>query len=39
MATASKALEKALKELDGLSPAELRRQRSERFYAIGREGL
>ena len=39
MATASKALDKALKELEGLSPAELRRQRAERFYAIGREGL
>ena len=39
MATASKALEKALKELDGLTPAELRRQRADRFYAIGREGL
>ncbi len=39
MANASKALEAALKELEGLSPAELRNQRKERFYAIGREGL
>lgn len=36
---AGRAIEKALGELDGLSPAELRRQRRERFYAIGREGL
>ena len=36
---AGKAIEKALSELEGLSPAELRRQRRERFYAIGREGL
>jgi acetyl-CoA carboxylase carboxyl transferase subunit alpha len=36
---AGKAIEKALGELDGLSEAELRRQRRERFYAIGREGL
>ena len=39
MAAASKALEEALKELDGLSPSELRAQRRERFYAIGREGI
>lgn len=36
---AAKALQKALDELDGLSPDELRRQRRDRFYAIGREGL
>ena len=36
---AGKAIEKALSELEGLSPAELKRQRRERFYAIGREGL
>ena len=36
---AGKAIEKALGELAGLSPAELKRQRRERFYAIGREGL
>ncbi|HIG22598.1 MAG TPA: acetyl-CoA carboxylase carboxyltransferase subunit alpha [Henriciella marina] len=36
---AGKAIEKALGELEGLSPAELKRQRRERFYAIGREGL
>jgi acetyl-CoA carboxylase carboxyl transferase subunit alpha len=39
MASAAKALDAALKELEDLSPAELRRQRRERFYAIGREGL
>ena len=36
---AGKAISKALEELDGLSPAELRSQRRERFYAIGRDGL
>jgi len=36
---AGKAIEKALSELAGLSPVELKRQRRERFYAIGREGL
>jgi acetyl-CoA carboxylase carboxyl transferase subunit alpha len=36
---AGKAIEKAMRSLDGLSPAELKRQRRERFYAIGREGL
>ncbi|MAN46008.1 MAG: acetyl-CoA carboxylase carboxyl transferase subunit alpha [Hyphomonas sp.] len=39
MANAAKALDAALKELEGMSPAELRTQRKERFYAIGREGL
>ncbi len=39
MATAAKALDTALRELEGLTPAELRRQRRDRFYAIGREGL
>ena len=39
MASASKAIDGALKELEGMTPAELRRQRRERFYAIGREGL
>lgn len=39
MAAAAKALDAALQELEGLSPAELRAQRRERFYAIGREGL
>ena len=39
MASAAKALDAALKELDGMTPAELRRQRRERFYAIGREGI
>jgi acetyl-CoA carboxylase carboxyl transferase subunit alpha len=38
MANASKALEKALEELEGLTPAELKQQRRDRFYAIGREG-
>lgn len=39
MAAAAKALDAALQELEGMSPAELRAQRRERFYAIGREGL
>ncbi len=39
IASAGKAISKALGELDGMSPAELKRQRRERFYAIGREGL
>lgn len=39
MASAGKAISKALTELSDLSPKELRRQRRERFYAIGREGL
>ncbi|KCZ93962.1 acetyl-CoA carboxylase carboxyltransferase subunit alpha [Hyphomonas johnsonii] len=37
MASAAKALDTALKNLEGLSPQELRRQRRDRFYAIGRE--
>ncbi len=36
---AGKAIGAALDELCALTPAELRRQRRERFYAIGREGL
>ncbi len=36
---ADKAIAAALKSLDDLSPEELKRQRRERFYAIGREGL
>jgi acetyl-CoA carboxylase carboxyl transferase subunit alpha len=39
MAAAAKALDAALRDLEGLTPAELRRQRRDRFYAIGREGL
>ena len=39
MAAAGKALDAALRELEGMSPAELRAQRRDRFYAIGREGL
>ncbi|MEL6956964.1 MAG: acetyl-CoA carboxylase carboxyltransferase subunit alpha [Pseudomonadota bacterium] len=34
---AGKAIQKALNGLEGLSPQELKRQRRERFYAIGRE--
>ena len=34
---AAKALDTALKDLEGMSPQELRRQRRNRFYAIGRE--
>ncbi|MFN4225801.1 MAG: acetyl-CoA carboxylase carboxyltransferase subunit alpha [Hyphomonas sp.] len=39
MAAAAKALDAALRDLEGMTPAELRRQRRDRFYAIGREGL
>lgn len=39
MASAAKALDAALRDLEGMTPAELRRQRRDRFYAIGREGL
>ena len=37
--SAAKALDAALRDLEGMTPAELRRQRRDRFYAIGREGL
>lgn len=33
------AIERALKSLDGLEEAALKKQRKDRFYAIGREGL
>ncbi len=36
---AGKAIEKELKALLKLSPEEVKRQRRERFYAIGREGM
>jgi acetyl-CoA carboxylase carboxyl transferase subunit alpha len=39
MAAAAKALDAALRDLEGLTPVELKRQRRDRFYAIGREGL
>jgi acetyl-CoA carboxylase carboxyl transferase subunit alpha len=39
MASAAKALDAALRDLEGMTPAELRRQRRDRFYAIGREGV
>ena len=39
MASAAKAIDAVLQELEGMTPAELRAQRRERFYAIGREGL
>ncbi len=39
MAAAAKAIDAALQELEGMTPAELRAQRRDRFYAIGREGL
>lgn len=38
VAAAGRALDKALKDLEALTPAELKRQRRERFYAIGRAG-
>ena len=36
---AGKALEKELSALEGLSPKELKEQRRERFYEIGRKGV
>ena len=39
IASAGKAIDKALQELSALTPHELKLQRRERFYAIGREGL
>ncbi len=33
------AIEEALSTLQGMTPDDLRAQRKERFYAIGREGL
>ena len=39
LVSAGRAINKALSSLEGLSPQELKRQRRERFYAIGREGL
>ena len=39
MKDAGNAIEKSLKALLKLSPEEIKRQRRERFYAIGREGL
>jgi acetyl-CoA carboxylase carboxyl transferase subunit alpha len=33
------ALDEELEGLEGLNPQELRKRRSERFYAIGRSGL
>lgn len=33
------AIEEELKAMAGLSPAELKKQRADRFYAIGRNGL
>src|ERR1700760_321161 len=37
--TVGNAIEEELKALDGLSPDELRKQRADRFYAIGRTGM
>lgn len=39
MRTVAEVLELELKGLDGLSAAELKARRAERFYAIGRSGL
>ena len=39
IATVGDVLEEELSALDGLSPDELRKQRADRFYAIGRSGL
>ena len=39
IASAKKALEKELAELEQLSPQELKAQRRDRFYEIGRKGI
>lgn len=39
MKSVGDAIEEELTALEGLSPDEIRKQRSERFYAIGRSGL
>jgi acetyl-CoA carboxylase carboxyl transferase subunit alpha len=39
MKSVGDAIEVELKALDGLGPDEIRKQRAERFYAIGRSGL
>lgn len=39
IAAAGKAIDKALQDLLKLTPLELKQQRRDRFYAIGREGL
>ena len=39
MATVGEALERELRSLSDFTPEELKTQRRERFYAIGREGL
>jgi len=39
MSAVADAVDEELDALDRLSPDELRKQRAERFYAIGREGL
>lgn len=36
---AGKAIEQALQTLEDLSPVQLKQQRRERFYAIGRDGM
>ena len=36
---AGKAIEQALQTLEDLSPTQLKQQRRERFYAIGRDGM
>ena len=38
-ANVSRALDKALKDLEGKTPRQLRQMRRDRFYAIGREGI
>ena len=39
IASAKKALEKELVALEALTPKELKDQRRERFYEIGRKGV
>jgi acetyl-CoA carboxylase carboxyl transferase subunit alpha len=39
MAAAAKAIDAELRLLEDMTPAELKRQRKERFYAIGRDGF
>ena len=39
MQSVGDAIEVELKALEGLTPDEIRKQRADRFYAIGRSGL
>ena len=39
MTSVGDAIEEELKALEGLTPDQIRKARSERFYAIGRSGF